>query len=207
MLRFHLFDSEPDDQSLPIDWRLPALIIATLFLNLPFWYVHGLDLPMFWAFPLYVGILASGALLITALFFIGPARAIQAAKRPLFGLVENSLGSIPAFGLRACAVLFLELWIANLIAVPLSWWSSLILRRDVSSVELGVIASAVLLWVFVTGLQSLGTSAKLALFTNKLGIAILRVLVNAFCRAPTEMGPDRSSCRCRRVALCSSGRH
>jgi hypothetical protein len=31
-------DSEPDDPSTPIDWRIAALILATLFLNFPFWF-------------------------------------------------------------------------------------------------------------------------------------------------------------------------
>ena len=146
--------------------------MATWFLNFSFCFVHGTDVWMFFPLPLYAGLLAAGALLITALFFLGPALATQAARRPLLSVVENSLGSIPAFGLRLCCILFIVLWIANPASVP-GWLLRFILRRDPSSSESGLIAAVVLVFLFITGLQSLRTSAKLALFTNKLGIAIL----------------------------------
>lgn len=101
MLRLRWFDPEPDDLSTPADWRFAALITATLFLNYPFWFIHGTDFRMSCALPLYAVRTAVAAMLITALFFVGPALACQAAKRPLFGIVENSLGSIPAYGVSA----------------------------------------------------------------------------------------------------------
>jgi hypothetical protein len=148
------------------------LTIATLFLNFSFWYVHGTDVWMFCSLPLYGGLLATGALLIIALFFLGPALATQAARRPLLGVAKNSLGSIPTFGLRLCCILFIVLWIANLVSVP-EWLLRFILRRDVYYTETWLIITLVLLFLFITGLQSLQTTAKLALFTTKLGIAIL----------------------------------
>jgi hypothetical protein len=147
--------------------------MSTLFLNFPFWYVHGLDIWMFCPLPLYASIIGAGALLLTTLFFLGPALATQAGKRPLLCVAENSLGLIPASGLRLCCVSFLVLWVGNLIAVPELWWLSYMLRRDVSSTESGMIVTGILVFLFITGLQSLRTSAKLALFTIKLGIAIL----------------------------------
>ncbi len=127
---------------------------------------------MFCPLPLYAGLLAVGALLIAAFFFLGPALATQAARRPLLTVVRNSLGAIPAFGMRLCCILFIVLWIANLVSVP-GWLLRFILRRNVSSTDSGLIAAVVLLFLFITGLQSLRSTAKLALFTNKLGIAIL----------------------------------
>jgi hypothetical protein len=147
--------------------------MSTLFLNFPFWYVHGLDLPIRCLLPLYAAPLAVASLLIAALFFMGPALATHALERPLFHVLQNSLGSIPAFALRLCCVLFLVLWIADMIAVPVLWLSPFILRRNVSAAESGIIAAAILIFLFITGLQSLRTSAKLALFTNKLGVALL----------------------------------
>ena len=173
MHRIRWFDPESDDPATPVDWPVPALILATLFLNILFWEAHGLSLWPFRPLPLYLLLLGAVALLVTALFFMGPSLATQAARLPLLGVIENSFGSIPAFGLRLCCVLYLVLWIAYLIAVPVWLWSSQILRRQVSSTESGIFAAAVLVFLFVTGSQSLRSGAKLALFTNKLGIAIL----------------------------------
>jgi hypothetical protein len=156
----------------PINWRFAALTTATLFLNFSFCFVHGTDVWMFCPLPLYAGLLADGALLITAFFFLGPALATQTARRPLLTVIRNSLGAIPAFGMRLCGILFIVLWIANLVSVP-GWLLRFILHRNVSSTESGLIAAVVLVFLFITGLQSLRISAKLALFTNKLAIAVL----------------------------------
>jgi hypothetical protein len=172
VLRLRWSDPEPEDPSTPIDWRFATLTTATLFLNFPFWFVHGTDVWLFSPLPLYAALLGTSALLITALFFLGPALATQATRKPLLTVVEDSLGSIPAFGLRLCGIVFIVLWIASLIAVQ-RWLMWFILHREVSSTESGLIAAAILTFLFVTGLQSLRTSAKLALFTNKLGVAIL----------------------------------
>ena len=104
---------------------------------------------------------------------MGPALATHAARRPLLEVIENSLGLIPAFALRVICALFLVLWIANLMVLPVWGWYSDTLRRTVSSTESGLFAAAVLAFLFVTGFQSLRTEAKLATFSNKLGTAIL----------------------------------
>ena len=172
MRRIRWFDAESDDPSAPVAWPLAALVLSTLFLNIWFceFYVAGFGprCPL----PLYVIFQGAFALIVTALFFMGPALAAQAAGRPLFGVVENALGSIPALGLRLICVLYLVLWIAGLVAVPVRV-SSPILGRDVSPTEAGLFAAALLVFLFATGLQSLRNGAKLALFTNKLAIAIL----------------------------------
>jgi len=173
MHRLRWSDPEPDDPSKPVDWHFPALILAALFLNMHFWLVHGFDL---WGAgsPLRNAcILGAGALLITALFFLGPALATQAARRPLLGIAESSLGRIPALGLRLCCALFLVGWISKLVAMPWMWWLDRILRREVSSTESSLIAVGLLLFLFITGIQTAQTNTKLALFTNKLGIAVL----------------------------------
>lgn len=173
VVRLRWFDPEPEGPSTPIDWHFPALITATLFLNFPFWYMHGLDLPMYFPLPLYAALVGAGVLVLTGIFFLGPALAVQASRRPLLNAIENSFGSIPALGVRLCCVLFLALWVANLVAAPGLWWLSDILRRDVSSAETGFVAAAVVAFLFITGFHGLRTSAKLALFSNKLGAAIL----------------------------------
>ncbi len=179
VLRFHWFDPEPDERQVPVDWRSAALITATLFLNFAFSQDYGLDL---WGFgPLLVdaSVVGAAALLVTGLFFIGPALAAQAARQSVFGSIENSLGSIPTFVLRLCCVLFLSVWIAKLVAVPTLWALTRNLEPELTSNEIGMIAAGILAFLFFTGLQSTRTSAKLALFTNELGIAIL---IAAFLR-------------------------
>ena len=173
VLRLRWFDPEPIDLLTPIDWRFAALIIATLFLNFPFWMHDGADLWMSCSLPLYAVGVGAVALLLTALFFVGPALASYTAKRPLLGVVENSLGSIPAYGLRFCCVVFLTLWIAKSVSGLGFGLLPAIMRRDVALMESGAISVGILVFVVITSLHSLRTSAKLALFTNKLGLAIL----------------------------------
>lgn len=166
-------DPQPDDPSTPLDWRFPALIMSTLFLNIRFMIAYGPDLLTSGPLLLHVDLLATAALLIAALFFLVPALATQAAGRPLLGAMENSVGSIPAFVLRLCCALFLVLWIAELVAIPALWMLPFSWQWPASRATSGLIAAGLLVFLFITGLQSLRTSAKLALFTNKLCIALL----------------------------------
>ena len=153
---------------MPVPWRLAALPLATLFLNFPFWYIHGFDLPLLWPLPAGAALLAAVALLMTALFFIGPALAARASGLPWIGVLERSFGSMPAYGLRAAGALFLMFWMAKLTAWALLW-----LTRDFPPAEACLIDAAVLAFLFISGLQSSTTTAKLAIFTNKLAVALL----------------------------------
>ena len=179
MRRIRCFDRNSDDPSVGVDWRSAAIMTATLFLNFHFYQDYGLDLWGFGTLPVDASVLAVGVLLLTALFFIGPALAVRAAQRPVFFLIEKSTGAIPAFALRLCCVAFLLLWIAKLVAMPTLWAFERIPGRELSLIERGLIAALLLSFLFFTGLQSTRTGAKLALFNSKLGIAIL---VAAFIR-------------------------
>ncbi len=128
---------------------------------------------MFWPLPLYAIIVIGSALLIAGLFFMGPALAAHSMGRSLFGVIENSLGSIPAYGLRPCSVVFLGLWIAQMLAVPGFWALGFIIRREASSTVSAIILAVLLAFLFATGLLRLRTEAKLAFFTSKLAIAML----------------------------------
>ena len=152
MRRIRWFDPDKDDPSSPVAWRAASLVTATLFLNFSFTF-QAAGLWQFCALPLYALFLGILALLLTGLFFIGPALAIRAAERPLFLVIEDSLGSIPAFGVRFCCASFLVLWMATLIAFPMILLSN-DLERKVSSTELGIIAAAVVMFLFFTGQQS-----------------------------------------------------
>ena len=123
--------------------------------------------------PLYAVVVAAITLMLAGCLFLGPALAVHAAKRPLLGVFEISFGSMPAAALRLCCVLFLVLWLANLLTTAGVWWLSKILGGEVSPATTALVAAGTLLFLFLTGLQGPRTCAKLALFTNKLGVAIL----------------------------------
>lgn len=162
-------DPEPDDRSAPLDWRVPVLILATLFLNFPFWYLNNLYLCVPGPIWRSAANFLAAALVMIALFFVGPALASQAIGRPLLAVAENSFGSIPAFGVRLSVICFLVCWIAALANSVIH----MILLRQPSFAESVLWAGGILVFAFVTGLQTPNVRAKLALFTNKLGIAIL----------------------------------
>jgi hypothetical protein len=147
--------------------------MATLFLNSSFCISYGLVGRYSDSLPFHVATLGAGALLITALFFMGPAMAVQAAERGVFGAIENSFGSIPTLALRLCVVLLMTSWIAELVAVPTLWALERVARRELSPTEMGLIAMGVLAFLFFTGSQGVRSSARLALFTIKLSLAIL----------------------------------
>ena len=189
--RIHWFEPDKDDPSSPVAWSAASLVTATLFLNWSFT-LQASGLWLFCPLPLHALLLSVFALLLTGLFFVGPALATRAAGRPLFLVVEDSLGSIPACGLRLCCVSFLVLWMATLIFVPMTLLSNNLERR-ISSTELGIIAAAVLMFLFFTGQQSFQTRARLAAFTNKLGLAILiAALIRVHEGWPALLGPFRA---------------
>jgi hypothetical protein len=95
------FDS--DSAGLPdLGWPPIALLTATIFLNIAFANGQGVYLWLFRPLPEYAVLTGAVALIITALFFMGPALATQTAGRSLFSLLDDSLGRVPTFGLRFC---------------------------------------------------------------------------------------------------------
>lgn len=122
MPRIHWLDRDTDEASVVvIDWRVASLIIATLFLNLAFCERGGLVRCDSGSLALDVGSLAVTTLLLMSVFFVGPALATQALKLPLFELLEHTFGTIPGWVLRPCAVVFLSIWVAKLVAAPALW--------------------------------------------------------------------------------------
>jgi len=79
--------------------------------------------------------------------------AAQAAKRPLLGVVENSLGSVPAYGVRFCCVLFLLAWTAKLIAWAELWPLHIIRPQVWSPIESGAIGIGVMGLLAFTSLR------------------------------------------------------
>jgi hypothetical protein len=172
VLRLRWF--EPDDPAIAVDWRVPSLIIATLFLNVTFWYQEGSTLAMLFPLPLYGGFVAAAALLMSALFFAGPALMAQKLGRPIEGVLESSLGSAPAWGVRLCCATFWVFWMAAMMGTGGLFWLRVLPRKtDVSATGVGLIAADVLFFLLLTGLQNMRVSAKLAWFTNKFALAVL----------------------------------
>jgi hypothetical protein len=111
--------------------------------------------------------------LVLVLFFLGPAFAAHETRRSLFQLAEVSFGVVPALGFRICCAVLCVLWVAGVpgtLPFKILWF---FLQRSLSVVESGLVAGVLMLFLFATGLQDMRTSAKLAFFTNKLGIALL----------------------------------
>jgi hypothetical protein len=167
------WDDRRWEDALYIDWRLPALLLATLFLNFAFFFDRTSRIPFSGPPLVYCALLGAAALLLVGLFYIGPAFAAQASRLPLFEIVERSLGSVPAFGFRLCCALFLSLWLAHLLPLFLFLGVKWTLREKWTPLAIGFLSGAVLLYLFATGLSSLRTNAKLALFTNKLALALV----------------------------------
>ena len=82
MRRIRWFDPDKDDPSSPVAWSAASLVTATLFLNWSFTFQAGGPWQVC-PLPLYALLFGILALLLTGLFFIGPALAIRTAGRPL----------------------------------------------------------------------------------------------------------------------------
>ncbi len=169
-MKLSWFSSDGEGPETPLHWSGIALTTATLFLSFPAWEQFGAGFSTPVSLLHYCCVLPIAALLITALFFAAPAFASSAAKRPLFGIVEMSLGSIPAWGIRLCSACFLVAWIAELCSWPLS---NLDRHVRISQPEWVAITVALVGFLFLTGLQGYQTNVRLAFFTDKLGVAIL----------------------------------
>jgi len=137
----------------------------------PFWMVISGWVWLFCPLPLFTIVAAGVVILSIAIFFLGPALAIQAAERPLFEVIARSVGTVPAFALRVCCLVFLVQWLAPQAGV--SVWSSSVVLRHVSEKELLAYVVVLLVFLFFTGLQSRRTEAALGKFSTKLGYAVL----------------------------------
>ena len=167
MIRLRWTDPQPDNPSAPVDWRIPSLITATLFLNFGFWSLPQPDFVSGFGLILFT---AAASLLMVTLFYFGPALSAQARHGSLYDVACDSFGTLPAFALCAGCAFFLILWTA-------AWALSIVLVGQMGShrsfLELRFVTGVVVLFLFFTAFPSLRSHAKLASFTNKLAIAIL----------------------------------
>jgi len=167
------FDADRDTPSVPVDWRMASLVLAALFFNFLFAESHSTSLGLWLPLPLYAVFMATVAAILTALFFMGPALACQSRKRPILRVIQDSVGTVPAFALRVCFVLFLVFWITAMIALPVYWWSALFRQGRASAFESGAVAATVLTFLFITAHQTMHARSALSLFTNKVALVIL----------------------------------
>jgi hypothetical protein len=163
--------TEPDDPSAPVHWSGPALIVATAVLNVPFLERYGLNLWGLGPALLQLPLIAGASVLITCLFFIGPGLALLAAKRSLFVLVDDLIGHIPATLFRLCCVVALSCWVGSLLGTLMDMvrW----IAGEQGSFFYVAVSVSLLAFLFLTAARSVTAAAKLAMFTNKLAIALL----------------------------------
>lgn len=161
-----------EDPSSPLDWKLQMWMMSTLFFCLPFWEFPGGELWMMWPLPQYALVLALCTALLTAVFFLGPALAVQASGKSLTGTVALSVGSVPAEAVRLCCIGMLVLWIAHLLGRSLFTVNH---AAELGGADwvVGCLAVVVLGFLFVTALQSPPVSGKMAFLSTKFGLAIL----------------------------------
>jgi hypothetical protein len=179
VLRIRWSDPEQDDLTSPGDWRQPSLLLATLFWNFLFWDDFAARLPFSGPPLVYFSFISGGTLLLIALFYLGPALAAQRGKQPLFAPVEDSLGVLPALGIRICCTIFWTCWMAVITETLTRWLLSFWIGQRISPMVTGLVPCAILLYLYTTGVQGLRTSARLAWFTNKFSLAIV---IAAFIR-------------------------
>ena len=166
-------DATPEDPDSSAGWWLPSIIVATLFLNFPFWLSFDRSVPLLSPPVAYFGLLGGIALLLVSLFYLGPALAAQSSQRSMFHIAQFSFGTILALGFRLCCALYLVIWLTfsvQTIGFLMVQWPY---HRGPTTLESGLIATAITLFLFVTALQGMRTNAKLAWFTNKLSLALL----------------------------------
>ena len=144
--------SDADDGLSPLDWRGPSAILATLFLNFFFWIAYGLGLSAFGSLAMDAAAAAVGvALMISLLFFLGPALASKAAGRPLLAIMDGSFGRIPAVGVRLVCVVFLIMWIATMISVE-NTVSGSAFQSALTARQSAWLGASVLLYLLATSL-------------------------------------------------------
>jgi hypothetical protein len=161
----------PGDSSAGPGWQGPSLVLSTLFLNFFFWFAPADH--FFSGSPEVFAIsLGAVAISIPLLFFLGPALATHRARRSLFQIIEASFGIVPALGFRVWCAALCVIWIVGITGTILAFFMSM-LQESLSVVESATLASVLILFLFTTGLQGMRTSARMALFTSKLGAAML----------------------------------
>ena len=168
MPRLRLFD--PGDPTEFVGWRIPALIIATLFVNVPFWFTQGDD---FWRLNsplLATAAWSAAALLCAILFFLGPALNAQAANS-FPAMLASTFGRVPGTCVQIVCAIYVVIWISSLLAMTSFWLEPR--NHPWTPLETAAISAAVLTVAALTAWQSIRTTAVLARFSIHLGTAIL----------------------------------
>src|ERR1700678_4324456 len=78
VLKLRWFDAPGSSSAVP--WSSLAMILATLFLNFWFWLAIGWDFPFAGPPLLYFSLLVGVAVLLVALFYIGPAFSVPSGR-------------------------------------------------------------------------------------------------------------------------------
>ncbi len=144
---------------------------------------------MLYPVQVYALIVAALTAFLTLLFFVGPSFACRTAGSGVMLALQTSMGRIPGYCARLCCIWFLVAWTAAMISLPVTWQLRVVLGRDAPALS-SVVAIVLLTYLFVTSLQNTRTAAKLALFTNKLAVAVLIAAAIRVCDGwPAVMTP------------------
>lgn len=158
------------DPTAPLDWRVPATLLATLFLNFTFpnGIYGGSAVQRPWAGWLIVTLFVA---LSTVPGFLLPALAVHSSRGSLTALIESALGTAPSLAIRAVTVLFL-LCSVSLLGRTALWLLCHRFEQPLGPMVEWAYAAALLTLVVVTTTQILPDLATMAHFTNKLTLAI-----------------------------------
>lgn len=148
--------------------RREAALLATICLHFPFWNQNGTILWLPLPLPASAIAVALITTAFTAIFFAGPALAIHRNGNGLFATVEAAIGPFPTRLVRLCALWYLVHWVAGLLLIPSNWALPDILKRPASNIE-----SLAIAFVLLSFLTATANELKLALFSNRLSIAVL----------------------------------
>lgn len=182
---------EPDATA-PLDWRVPAALLATLFLN--FAMSDGIHSRVWVERPLGGWLAVTLVIALSTLpYFLLPALAVHSARKSLSWVIESSLGTVPAVAVRLATLVFL---LSSLSAMGGGALHFLLRNYENhwSPPAEGAIALGLLVFVVVTTTERLADLATMARFTNKLTLAIfVAALIRVREGWPAIVGGDPTS--------------
>lgn len=173
-MRFRLRWSDPEDEEgKPLDWRLPALVTATLVLN--FWFLgQRAAAAAYWGSPARSALIGSALVLVTlGVFYLLPALFAYSRAQTILEVADRSLGFLTGRLLRAVCILHL---IAAASGAPGAFTfvlEEVVVGRNSRSVLVTAVGVAATALLFLSAFGGWRASASQALFTNKLSLALM----------------------------------
>lgn len=152
-------------------WVSASLMLATLFFNFFFWMEPGWRFSFLGPSWLYFAELSGAAVMLTGLFFLGPATAMKVTGKSLFNLAGLSLGSAAGMIFRFCCAAFLFLWVIGFVGLSVFTTFEWAYRNRPALWQLVLVTAVILL--ALGSARNAPTNAILALVTNAVAIGLL----------------------------------